>query len=369
MKYYIIAGEASGDLHASNLMLEIKTLDPKAKFRFIGGDKMESVDDAVSFMHYKNINIIGFTAIFKNIIRLIKILVLAKKDIKKYNPDILILVDFAGFNLKIAKYAKNNGIKVCYYILPKAWAWKPKRALQIKKYTDIALSILPFEINFYKKYDVKAIYVGNPVNDAINNYNFSDSFLDKFALNKSNIIAMLPGSRESEIKAHMPILNSLASRFPSYHFIIAANKSSSKIFSKYKKLSSNVKIVFDHTYDLLKNAKVGIIKSGTSSLEASLLKLPHMVIYKLNWLNYLVAYLLVKIKYVSLINLILNKEVVKEYLQYNFNLNNLSDQLNKLLNNSSCIDELNRSFDNLSLALGSERSSGIAAKHIINLVK
>ncbi|MGE9616068.1 MAG: lipid-A-disaccharide synthase [Solitalea-like symbiont of Acarus siro] len=260
MKYYIIAGEASGDLHASNLMLEIKTLDPKAKFRFIGGDKMESVDDAVSFMHYKNINIIGFTAIFKNILRLIKILVLAKKDIKKYNPDILILVEFAGFNLKIAKYAKNNGIKVCYYILPKAWAWKPKRALQIKKYTDIALSILPFEINFYKKYDVKAIYVGNPVNDAINNYNFSDSFLDKFALNKSNIIAMLPGSRESEIKAHMPILNSLASRFPSYHFIIASNKSSSKIFSKYKKLSSNVQIVFVNTYDLLKNAKVGINK-------------------------------------------------------------------------------------------------------------
>lgn len=337
MKYYIIAGEASGDLHGSNLIRELKKMDPLADIRCWGGNKMQETG-ATLVRHYRDLAFMGFTEVIKNLGTILRNLSYCRKDILAYKPDTLILIDYPGFNLRIARWAHMKGLKVIFYISPQVWAWKENRVKSIKKYVDKMLVILPFEKEFYHKWNFGVEYVGHPLVEVIDNFQSEDGgkylstqFIQDYA-DKKGIIALLPGSRKQEILKKLPLMLALARNFPAYQFIVAKapgieDDFYAALLAPYKNVSS----VVNRTYELLSQAKAALVTSGTATLETALFGVPEVVCYKGNALSYQIAKRLVKIKYISLVNLIMDKEVVKELIQDDLTVHNLTNELNRLL--------------------------------------
>ncbi len=364
MKYYIIAGEPSGDLQASYLLKELKVADQNAEIRCFGGDLMEK-QGATLVKHYKEMAFMGFEQVILNLRTILKNIKCCKQDILNYQPDVLILVDYPGFNLKIAKWAKVNNIKVYYYISPKIWAWNQKRVYKIKENVEKMFSILPFEKEFYAKYNYKIDYVGHPLLDTIadrESISLND-FKKKNQLNNKPIIAILPGSRKQEIAKLLSLMSAITDEFPNYQFVIAG--APSQPLSFYKKfMQKELPVVQNQTYDLLQNAHAAMVASGTASLETALFKVPQVVCYKVDYIFYKIAMAVVKVDYASLVNLIMNKEVVKELIQFDFNRENLVKELNLIL------DESNRKrilsdYDELHQKLGGKGASKRAAELMV----
>ncbi len=332
MKYYIIAGEASGDLHGSNLMKELKIKDPQAEFRFWGGDLMQEQGGEL-VKHYRDLAFMGFAEVIMNLKTILGNIKFCKKDIQAWKPDAVILIDYPGFNLRIAEFVKSLGIKVYYYISPQIWAWKTGRVHTIKKFVDRMFVILPFEKEFYAKYDFEVDFVGHPLLDAMRDLPEID--IDKFKsennLDERKIIALLPGSRKQEIKAKLPIMLSVQKDFPDYQFVIAGAPSQEENF--YREIGGkNLKIVFGKTYDLLRSSEAALVTSGTATLETALLNTPEVVCYKGSRISYEIGKRVVKhIEYISLVNLIMDSEVVKELIQNELNPKNLKSELEKIL--------------------------------------
>lgn len=341
MKYYIIAGEASGDLHGSNLIHELKLLDSAAQIRCWGGDKMQDAG-AILVKHYSELAFMGFIEVLKNIRTIFKNLAHCKADITQYQPDVLVLIDYPGFNLRIASWAKQKGLRVIYYISPQVWAWKESRVNGIKKNVDKMLVILPFEKDFYKKWDFEVEYVGHPLVKVVDDFKVSHSHLetaissDEISFSepqvKRSIIAILPGSRKQEILTKLPIMLSVANHFPEFHFVVAKAPGIEDDF--YESMLSpyqNVSSVINQTYELLRVAKAALVTSGTATLETALFGVPEVVCYKGSAISFQIAKWLITIKYICLVNLIMKREVVKELIQEQLTENNLSNELKKIL--------------------------------------
>lgn len=365
MNYYIIAGEASGDLHASNLMRELKKLDSGANFRCWGGDLMEQ-QGAKLVKHYRDLAFMGFTEVLMNIRTIFKNIAFCKKDILENKPDVLILVDYPGFNLRIAEFAKANSIKVFYYISPQIWAWKQSRVHKIKKIVDKMFVILPFEKDFYKKFNIDVDFVGHPLLDAIENFKLEKNQL-QINSNKP-IIAILPGSRKQEISTMLPLMLSVKKYYPNYQFVIAGAPSQTQEYYSEFNIDSETSILFGQTYQLLKQATAALVTSGTATLETALFSVPEVVCYKGGKISYLIARQLIKVKYISLVNLIMDNEIVKELIQDELNEQNLKTELDKLLADSTR-NKMLADYEILKLKLGGNGASKKAAELMIDYLK
>ncbi|TAH27541.1 MAG: lipid-A-disaccharide synthase [Cytophagales bacterium] len=362
MKYYIIAGERSGDLHASNLIKSLKTEDASANFRALGGDLMKA-EGADLYRYYHEINYMGVWEVAKNIRIILKNLKECQKDILSYQPDVLILVDFGGFNMKMAKFAKQHNIKTFYYISPKVWAWNTKRAYKIKKDVDRMFVILPFEKEFFKQFNYEVDYVGNPVLDSISEFIPDNSLNDYFNQFKQPKIAILPGSRKYEVENMFSVIGDVVKKFPNYKFFIAAvNSLPTEYYENFQKKYPQVEILYEKTYDLLHRSQAAIVTSGTASLETALLQIPHMVVFKANPVSYFIAMLVLKIQFVSLPNLIAGKEVVKEFLQKKFSPDNVSNHLEELLNDNKIINTQLNGYKEIRKILGTPGTANLTAK-------
>lgn len=366
MKYYIIAGEASGDLHGSNLIKELKKLDRNYSFRCWGGDLMNEQTNNLA-KHHKDYSYMGFLEVFLNLYRIIKNISFCKSDILKYNPDIIIYIDFPGFNLRIAEWAKKNGFKNHYYISPQIWAWKESRIKLIKKVVDKMYVILPFEKKFYKeKHNFDVSFVGHPLMDEISKRNSEDTSKLSQKISKDKTILLLPGSRDQEIKKLLPIMLSVVSEFEDYKFIIGAAPSQKlSIYQGYVK-DSNVEVIQNKTYELLKNCTAAIVTSGTATLETALFKVPQIVCYKSSWTTYLIGKILLKnLNYISLVNLIANKLIVKELIQNACSKKNLIKELNIILEKEERAKIISN-YNKLENSLGGRGASNKTAKIIYN---
>lgn len=331
MKYYIIAGEASGDLHGSNLIRQIKLLDPLADILCWGGDKMES-SGAKLIKHYRDLAFMGFVEVIKNLPTILRNLSFCKSHILQNNPDVLILIDYPGFNLRIAEWANKKGIKVVFYISPQVWAWKENRVKIIKKAVDKMLVILPFEKEFYKKWNLDVDYVGHPLVEVIESFEQTGEKLPYNISNGRKIVALLPGSRKQEILAKLPIMLEVSLYFPAYQFVVAKAPGIEEDF--YNELLApykNVTSVLNQTYPLLASSTAALVTSGTATLETALFGVPEVICYKGSKISYLIAKQLIKIKYIGLVNLIMDKEVVKELIQDDLTVKNLKKELMDLL--------------------------------------
>lgn len=371
MKFFIISGEASGDLHGANLVKELKILNPTAKFVGWGGDLMKSQGVDIK-KHYKDLAFMGFLEVLKNIRTIFRNIKLCKNQIIKENPDAIIFVDYPGFNLRIAKFTKSKGYKNFYYISPTVWAWKEKRIEKIKRDIDKMFVILPFEKQFYKERGCDVEFVGHPLIDAIESFKKNNAieqnhFYANYNLNKEKIIALLPGSRKQEIIKKLPIMLEATEGYKNYQFIIAGAPGLEKEF--YKSIIKNNKatIVYNDTYNILNNSYGALVTSGTATLETALFNVPQVVCYKTSSISYAIAKRLVKIKYISLVNLILNKEVVKELIQDKLNVDNLKQSFNEILNDDFREKQLNN-YQKLNEKCGGVGASKNIAKGIINIL-
>ncbi len=371
-KYYLIAGEASGDLHASNLMKELKTLDPQAEFRYFGGEKMQAQGGTL-VRHYREMAFMGFAAVIANFRKIFGNFSLAKKDISLHKPDVLILVDYPSFNLKIARFVKTNlpDVPVYYYISPKIWAWKEYRIKDIKRYIDRVFSILPFEVDWFKKHDYAVTYVGNPSVDAIEdragkNQTFED-FTAENSLSGKPLVALLAGSRKQEIRACLPVFMKLLPCFPDYEFVVAGAPGIEPQF--YEDIIGNtpLKIVYSQTYPLLQQATAAVVNSGTASLETALLNTPQVVAYSLKGGKFATWIMrkIIKVKWASLVNLIAGKEVVKELLGADFTFENLRQETGKLLNNTDYRNRQLQDYTEVREKLGGTGASRNAAQAMV----
>lgn len=367
MKYYIIAGEPSGDLHASFLMKAIKNNDKNADFRCWGGDLMEQKGGEI-VKHYKELAFMGFVEVLANLKTILNNLLIAKTDILLYQPDVVILVDYPGFNLKIAKFAKENNFKVVYYISPQIWAWKKNRIKHIKKYVDRMLTILPFEQEFYAKYNYKADYVGHPLLDEIQLVNLQENdFRKQYALNQKPIIALLPGSRKQEIKKMLPRMLQVVDSFTDYQFIISGVVWQDISLYKNVLKEKNIPIVFDN-YLLLQHVSAALVTSGTATLETALYNVPQVVCYKGNIFSYFIARWLIKdIKHISLVNIIADKEIVKELIQKELNRKNLKKELTKIVDDQEKIEQIRKDYVSLRKKLG-KQGTAVRAADVIKSV-
>jgi lipid-A-disaccharide synthase len=341
MKYYLIAGEASGDLHAANLMKALKKFDPMANFRYWGGELM-AAEGGQLVRHYRDTAFMGAFEVVMNLHKICRNLKFCKEDILKYSPDVLILVDYAGFNLRIASFAKTRGFRVFYYIAPKIWAWNTGRARKIKKNVDKLFSIMPFESDFYAKYNVPVVYSGNPLMDAIDKRPYKnegfEAFVKRNNLENRPIIALLAGSRKQEISRLLPEMLAMVEHFPDFQFVIAGAPSFTFAdYEEYLRDYEGVSVVFGQTYALLESAHAALVTSGTATLEAALLKCPQVVCYKMwggSFTDFMAKKVIIKVAHISLVNLIMNREVVKELFQSSFSLEALKNELSLL-----CYDE------------------------------
>lgn len=358
-------------MHASNLIAEIKNKDPKAEFRGWGGDLMRK-QGAVLVKHYRHLAFMGFVEVAVNLRKVLGNIKECKADILNYKPDVLILVDYPGFNLRIAQFAHQNHIKVCYYISPQVWAWKQHRVKKIQQYVDKMLVILPFEEPFYKEHGVDAVFVGHPLLDELSKRDIAPriSFLHRNNLSeKREIIALLPGSRKQEVERMLGTMLKVIPHFPQYQFVVAGVPSLDKEMYVRMIGDKDVRLVVDQTYDLLQNASAALVTSGTATLETALLSVPEVVCYKAQRLSYLIARNLIKVKYISLVNLVMDKEVVKELIQDDFNEANLVKQLEQLLKDSEKQRRLLDDLDTLKHRLGNAGASKKAAELIVGMVK
>jgi len=334
MKYYIIAGERSGDLHGSNLIKGIRRHDPDAQIRAWGGDMMQEAGADI-VKHYRELAFMGFFEVVKNLPTILGFLSFCKKNIKNFQPDVVILIDYSGFNMRVAKFAKRNGFRNFYYISPKVWAWNQSRALNIKRFVDKMFVIFPFEKDFFKQYDYEVEYVGNPLFDAIADFTPNPNFRKDARLGQKPIIALLPGSRKQEVETMLPLMMSQVYEFPDYQFVIGTVSNLPKeLYARWQSIFS-VKLVVDDAYNLLSVADVALVTSGTATLETALFNVPQVVCYRGGWAAYQVYKRMIRVPFVSLVNLIAGREVVKELLQYDLTKENLTDELTKITVNQS----------------------------------
>jgi len=363
MRYYIIAGEASGDLHASNLMKAFKEQDSEADFRYWGGDLMKEQGGTL-VRHYKDTAVMGLWDVLMNLNSIKKNFKLCQDDLLAYEPDVLILVDYAGFNLRMAKFAHQNNILTYYYISPKIWAWNQKRVKKIKANVDRMFTILPFETTFFEKHGVEVQYSGNPVLDAIDNRDNKDeafeTFIERNKLDKRPKVALLAGSRKGEISYNLPDMLEMVDKFKNFQFVIAGAPSFS--VDEYKPYigSKDVAVVSGQTYQLLQQATAALVTSGTATLETALLNCPQVVCYKMwggAFTDFIAKKILIKVPYISLVNLVLDKEAVLELFQSDFSLEKLDQELGALLDDSPRRTEMLKDYDELHRRMGSHGSS------------
>ncbi|MDE3125210.1 MAG: lipid-A-disaccharide synthase [Bacteroidota bacterium] len=363
MKYYIIAGEASGDLHGSNLIKELKQVDNTATIRCWGGNLMQQAGGQL-VKHYRDLAFMGFAEVVKNLPTILKNIAFCKKDIQQFSPDVLVLIDYPGFNLRMAKWAKINNIKVVYYISPQVWAWKENRVKSMKQSIDKMLVILPFEKLYYQnKWHWDVEYVGHPLVDVIDQY--QNNIPQIISVNKP-IIAILPGSRKQEISVKLPVMLQVAAYFPEYEFIVAqAPGQEDDFYAPFLAPYQNVSIVKNNTYGLLCSSKAALVTSGTATLETALFGVPEVVCYKGSAISYAIAKRLVKIKYICLVNLIMDKPVVKELIQHDMTVTNMVKELSALLNDEDKLIALKKDYAELKTLL---QAGGHASSKAANII-
>ena len=328
MRYYLIAGEASGDLHGANLMRGLLKADPEARFRFWGGDKMAEAGGRDNLVkHYKETSFMGFTEVLKNLRTILGQIEFCRRDIEAHRPDLLILIDYAGFNLRIARFAHQAGIPVYYYIAPKVWAWKESRVKLLQRYVDRLFVIFPFEVPYFRRWGIEAIYEGNPLMDAIaarrTGLPSREEFVRTHALDGRPIIALLAGSRRSEIGYNLPFMVELSKEYPPYQFVVAGVSWLDRSVYAPHLEGSDVRWVKDLTYELLSVSEAAVVTSGTATLETALIGTPEMVCYRRDLPSMLIGKMFLKIPYVSLVNLVLEREAVRELLQFQMNMKNV----------------------------------------------
>ncbi len=370
MKYYIIAGEASGDLHASNLMKALLKEDPQADFRFWGGELMQNVGGTL-VKHYRDLAFMGFIEVLFNLKTILNNIKFCKKDIEAFQPDALIFIDYPGFNMRIATWAKQKGIPTHYYISPQIWAWKESRIKAIKRDVDYMYVILPFEKDFYeKKHQFPVEFVGHPLLDAIHNRKETDetTFRKENNLDEKPIIALLPGSRKQEINTKLKVMLSVVDSFPDYQFVIAGAPSQDYSFYEPFLANKSVHFVSNKTYDLLSVSHAALVTSGTATLETALLNVPEVVCYKGSWVSYQIAKRIITLKYISLVNLIMDKEVVKELIQNDLNTKNVKTELTKILS-GDVRQKMLENYSELKHKLGDGGASEKTAQLIVSRLK
>ena len=369
-RIYIIAGEASGDLHGANLLKELYKLDYSISVRAWGGDRMKN-EGATLVKHISELAFMGFIEVILNLSTILKNINFCKKDILEFKPDVLLLIDYPGFNLRIAKWAKKNGIKVHYYISPQVWAWKKSRVKIIKASVDKMYSILPFENDFYKQFDYETQYVGHPLLDEVENFNqvrlTKDEFLNKNKLSQVPIISILPGSRKQEIKVKLPIMLDAVKSLKNYQIVIAgAPNQTAKMYEEFE--AQGCKIIFGQTYDLLSNSEAAIVTSGTATLETAILNIPEVVCYKGSWISYFIARSLIKINYISLVNLIMDQQIVKELIQGECNPFKIREELDLLLNDKNYREAMLSNFEIMREKLGGQGASKKVAHSLLKTI-
>ncbi|RRO15011.1 lipid-A-disaccharide synthase [Flavobacteriaceae bacterium 14752] len=370
MKYYIIAGEASGDLHASNLMKALQQIDAQANFRFWGGDLMANVGGTL-VKHYKDLAFMGFAEVLMNLRTIFKNIKYCKQDIQEFQPDVIVFIDYPGFNFRIAKWAKQQGFKTHYYISPQIWAWKENRIKAIKRDIDEMYVILPFEKEFYeKKHDFPVHFVGHPLLDAIRDFKpqSEEEFIKTHQLLDKPIIALLPGSRKQEISKMLSIMLSVVDDYPEYQFVIAGAPGQEAEFYEQFNAKKRVSYVQNKTYDLLSVSIAALVTSGTATLETALFKVPEVVCYKGNFLSYHIAKRIINLDYISLVNLIMDKPVVKELIQSELNSKNLKNELHKILDTDKR-KQLFLDYFDLEQKLGGAGASQKTAKLIFEKIQ
>jgi lipid-A-disaccharide synthase len=369
VRYYLIAGEASGDMHGANLIKALKKKDPDSEFRVWGGEQMaEAGGDLVA--HYREMAFMGFTEVVANMKTIFRYIRACKADLKATKPDVLILIDYPGFNLRIASYAKQLGLRVVYYISPQVWAWKASRVKQIRQSVDQMLVILPFEPDFYQKYNYPVTFVGHPLLDTVQAFQPVEDFVQHYKLSPKPIIALTPGSRKQEIATMLPPMITAARAYPEYQAVIAgAPGIEEDFYHRFIPRDQEVSTVHGASYSLMTYAKAGLVTSGTASLEAAIFGLPEVVCYKGGWISYWIARQLVNIPYIALPNLVLNREAVTELIQGDYNADNLVKELGKILEDSSERRQQLDDFKELRDLLGQEGASDRAAEAIHSAMK
>lgn len=359
MKYYVIAGEASGDLHGSNLLKELRRCDPLAEFRCWGGDLMRAQGGDI-VKHYRDLAFMGFAEVIMNLRTILRNIDFCKEDIARWKPDAIILIDYPGFNLRIAGYAQSLGIRVFYYISPQVWAWKESRVKKIKASVDHMFVILPFEKPFYDRHHYQVDFVGHPLLDALEGMDETQ----RIDSDGRRIIALLPGSRRQEITTMLPVMLDVAVKYPQYRFIIAGAPSVPDTFYHSVIGERKAEIIYGKTYPLLRSAHAALVTSGTATLETALFGVPEVVCYKGGAISYYIARRLVKVKYISLVNLVMDREVVKELIQYEMNPERLSAEFEKIAEEGPARAAMLRDYEELKKALGGNGASAKTARLI-----
>ncbi|MCC5920559.1 MAG: lipid-A-disaccharide synthase [Cyclobacteriaceae bacterium] len=362
MKLYLIAGEKSGDLHGGNLIAALKKENPNIEIRFWGGDRMKEAAGTEPVVHIKELAVMGFWEVVKQLFKFRKLLKQCEEDIKKYQSDGVIFIDYGGFNMRMAKFVHGLGIPTFYYISPKLWAWNSGRAKKVKKYIDHMLVILPFEEDFYAQFDYPVTYVGNPLQDAVTQFRLSGTELN--IQSKKPIIAILPGSRKQEVQALTPLIPALKNKFPDFDFYVAGVREVDA--SLYEPISAaGIHVLYDQTYELLEAAEAAVVTSGTATLETAILDCPQVVVYKTGQISYRIAKLLIEVEYISLVNLIAQEEVVKEVIQSPFDANTIAEEIVKILPQGEKHEHVLRGYQKVRQVLGQHQPSQEAALEIL----
>lgn len=377
MRYFLIAGEASGDLHGSNLVRELKLQDPQAQFRFFGGDLMAAQAGVPPVKHYSEMAFMGFVRVLMNLRKIGRNMEQCKVEIVDFKPDVVILIDFAGFNLRIAEFAKSLGLKTVFYISPKIWAWKQNRIKKIKKYIDKMLTILPFETEFYARFDYPVEYVGNPILDAIEEFRSGDhqteaDFRKANNLTDKPIIGLLAGSRKQEVDFMLPVMIEVSRQFPEYQFVISGAPGLDRdYYTKVIGADCDIPIVFGQTYNLLKFSRAALVTSGTATLETALFGVPEAVLYRISAPDFLyrIGRKLLKVKWISLANLIVGREIIRELVQMDCNPRTIADELRKILDDKQYDAEFQRNYTELRQRMGSAGASQRAAQAVIKFLE
>lgn len=375
MKYYLIAGEASGDLHGSNLMRELKQADLDAQFRYFGGDLMQK-EGGTLVKHYREMAFMGIVNVVLNLKTIGRNMKICQKDMLEFQPDVVILIDYPGFNLRMAEFAKQHNIRVFYYISPKVWAWKEYRIKRIKAFVDELFTILPFETGYFKKHNIDVNYVGNPLMDSITTFRekalSKEEFIDKNNLDDRPIVALLSGSRKQEIKNTLPIMKKAAACYPEFQFVVAGVSTvDQKIYDKILE-SFPVPVIYNQTYDLLNNAYAALVASGTATLETALFNVPQTVLYRVEGgrvVQFIMKNFFLKVKWASLPNLILNKEALKEFIQVDLTFKNVRDELHRLLYEQDYRDKITADYKRLKEIVGEPGTSKRAAEKMEERLK
>lgn len=366
MRYFLIAGERSGDLHAGNLAKAIMQNDGEAIMSGYGGDYMTAAGVEIK-VHYKEIAIMGFLEVLTNLRKISRHLKRCKLDIQSFKPDVIVLIDFGGFNKRIAAWAKKERIKVYYYISPKVWAWNQKRALKLKATVDKMFVILPFEKEFYKKFDWEVDYVGNPVMDAVKAHKNDPGFLKKYQLPEDRpIVALLPGSRKQELLKVSPTMAAVTKLFPNIHFAVATVSNLDKIVYD-ELLAPNVTFVLEDTYNLLQHSTAAVVTSGTATLETALFKVPQVVVYNTSFISYKISKMLIMVPFISLVNLVAGREVVRELIQYDFTADKVSDEIKRLLDGpkrKAVLDAYEEIWHTFDIGSASENAARLMAQYL-----